>query len=238
VSADRTPTTNRRPNYLVAVAPFLWAVLILFHPMPGGDHPLDGIDDVVDRWLIVHVGQLILTPLLFLAVWRLLDGLSSVAATISRCALVVWTVFFSAYDAIQGIATGLLVRHADGLPQAEQNVISEALDYLVLESRLAGDISAVQMVAGAAWLTVAIGAAVALHKARAGTAIVALTAASVVFAMHMAPAAIGLLALTGAVLLSERRRATLAADSTPDRSGDHTVQAATGEGSPQLQAPC
>ena len=91
-------------------------MLILFHPMPGGDNALDGIDDVVDRWLIVHVGQLILTPLLFLAVWRLLDGLSSAAATISRCALVVWTVFFSAYDAVQGIATGLLVRHADGVP--------------------------------------------------------------------------------------------------------------------------
>ena len=92
-------------------------MLILFHPMPGGDNTLDGIDDVVDRWLIVHVGQLILTPLLFLAVWRLLDGLTATAATVSRCALVVWTVFFSAYDAIQGIATGLLVQHADTVPQ-------------------------------------------------------------------------------------------------------------------------
>ena len=118
MSAEPTPTTNRRPNYLFAAAPLLWAVLILFHPMPGGDSTLDGIDDVVDRWLIVHVGQLILTPLLFLAVWRLLDGLTSTAATISRCALVVWTVFFSAYDAVQGIATGLLVRHADGVPRS------------------------------------------------------------------------------------------------------------------------
>jgi hypothetical protein len=207
MSADRTPTTTRRPNYLFAVAPLLWAVLVLFHPMPGGANTLDGIDGVVDRWLIVHVGQLILTPLLFLAVWRLTNGLSSAAATISRCALVVWTVFFSAYDAVQGIATGLLVRHADGLPEAQQIVIAEALDYLVLDSRLAGDISAVQMVAGAAWLTVAIGAAVALHQARAGTAVVALTAASVVFSMHMAPAAIGLLALAGAVMLREQQAA-------------------------------
>ena len=116
MSAEPTQGTNRRPNYLFAVAPFLWAVLILFHPMPGGDSTLEGIDDVVDRWLIVHVGQLILTPLLFLAVWRLVDGLTSTAATISRCGLVVWTVFFSAYDAVQGIATGLLVRHAEGAP--------------------------------------------------------------------------------------------------------------------------
>ena len=67
------------------------------------------------------------------------------------------------------------------------------------------------MVAGAAWLTVAIGAAIALHQARAGTAIVALTAVSVVFSMHMAPAAIGLLALTAAVAIRERQRASTTA---------------------------
>jgi hypothetical protein len=215
MSAEPTVSANRRPNYLVAVAPLLWAVLILFHPMPGGDSTLEGIDDVVDRWLIVHVGQLILTPLLFLAVWRLLDGLTTPAATISRCGLVVWTVFFSAYDAVQGIATGLLVRHAQGVPSSQQDAIAEALDYLVLDSRLAGDISAIQMVAGAAWLTVAIGAAIALHQARAGAGIVALAAVSVVFSMHMAPAAIGLFALAAAVALRERQRAGTSAVSSP-----------------------
>ena len=211
MSTEVTTSANRRPNYLLAIAPLLWAVLILFHPMPGGDNSLDGIDDVVDRWLIVHIGQLILTPLLFLSVWRLLDGLTSRAATISRCALVVWTVFFSAYDAVQGIATGLLVQHADGATEQHRNAIADALDYLVLDSRLAGDISAIQLVAGAAWLTVAIGAAIALHQARAGTAIIALTALSVLFSMHMAPAAIGLLALTAAGAIRERQRASTTA---------------------------
>ena len=32
MSTEPTPGTNRRPNYLVAAAPMLWAVLILFHP--------------------------------------------------------------------------------------------------------------------------------------------------------------------------------------------------------------
>ena len=68
-------------RYLVYAGPLVWAVLIVFHPNPGGDSPYEGISDVVDRWLFVHVGQLILTPFLFLAVWRLLDGLSSAAAT-------------------------------------------------------------------------------------------------------------------------------------------------------------
>jgi hypothetical protein len=83
-------------RYLVYAGPLVWAALIVLHPSPGGDSPYEGISDVVDRWLVVHVGQLILTPFLFLAVWRLLDGHSSAAATVSRAALVVWTVFFSA----------------------------------------------------------------------------------------------------------------------------------------------
>jgi drug/metabolite transporter (DMT)-like permease len=99
-------------RFLVYAGPLLWAVLIVFHPNPGGDSSYEGIADVVDRWLFVHVGQLILTPFLFLAVWRLLDGLSSAAATVSRAALVVWTVFFSAYDSVQGIARWGLRRKA------------------------------------------------------------------------------------------------------------------------------
>jgi hypothetical protein len=191
---------------LIVAGPLLWAVLILFHPMPGGDSTYDGINDVVNRWLIVHVGQLILTPLLFLAVWRLLDGLASPAATVSRCALVVWTVFFSAYDAVQGIATGVLVRHNNSLAGAEQDAVAGALDYLVQDSRLAGDISALQLVTGAAWLTVAIAAAVALHQANAGRVVVVSACISTVFSAHVTPAAIGLLALFIACVLRERQR--------------------------------
>jgi hypothetical protein len=149
-----------------------------------------------------------LTPFLFLAVWRLLDGLSSAAATISRAALVVWTVFFSAYDSIQGIATGILIRWANDLEGAEQAAVARAIEFVVEDSQLAGNISAIALVAGAAWLTVAIGAAVALHKAGAGKAIVVAACLSVVVAAHSAPAAIGFVALFLAGVLRERQRTT------------------------------
>src|SRR5918995_2972566 len=180
---------------LVFAGPLLWALLILFHPNPGEGTAYDAIKDVVDRWLFVHVGQLILTPLLFLAVWRLLDGLSSAAARVSRAALVVWTVFFSAYDSIQGVATGVLVRHANGLAGVERDGVAGAIEFLVEDSQLAGGVSAVWVVAAASWAIVAIAAAVALHKAGAGKAAVAATCLSIVFAVHVAPAAIGLVAL-------------------------------------------
>jgi hypothetical protein len=191
---------------LFLAGPLLWAVLVVFHPNPGEAGPYEEIKDVVDRWLLVHVGQLILTPLLFLAVWRLLDGLSSAAATVSRAALVVWTVFFSAYDSIQGVATGVLIRHANGLAGEERDGFARAIDFLVEDSQLAGGVSAVWVVAAASWAVVAIGAAVALHRAGAGKAVAAAALVSAVFAVHVAPAAIGLAALFLAGVLRERQR--------------------------------
>lgn len=151
-----------------------------------------------------------MTPFLFLAVWRLLDDLSSTAARVSRAALVVCTVFFTAYDSIQGVATGILIRRANDLAGEEQAAVGRAIDFLVADSQLAGNISAIGLVAGAAWLTVAIAAAIALHKARAGRAVVVATSLSVLVAVHTAPAAIGFLALFLAGILRERQRTTSA----------------------------
>lgn len=191
---------------LVFAGPLLWALLVLFHPNPAEGGPYEEIKDVVDRWLFVHVGQLILTPLLFLAVWRLLDGLSSTAARVSRAALVVWTVFFSAYDTVQGVATGILIRHATSLAGEEQAAVARAIDFVVNDSELAGNVSAVWVVATVAWVVVAIGAGVALHKAGAGQFVVAAACVSAAFAMHVAPAAIGLVALSLAGVIRERER--------------------------------
>ncbi|HEY5875198.1 MAG TPA: hypothetical protein VIT64_07860, partial [Ilumatobacteraceae bacterium] len=71
---------------------------------------------------------------------------------------------------------------------------------------LAGNVSFIGIVAGGAWLTVSIAAALALHQASAGRAIVVATAVSTVFAMHVTPAAIGLLALCVAGILRDRQR--------------------------------
>lgn len=204
---DKARTGVSIRSLLFLVGPLLWAILVLFHPSPADPSPYEAISGVVDRWLAVHVGQLVLAPLVFLAVWRLLADLHSVAATISRAALVVWAVFFSAYDSVQGIATGLLVRYAGGLAEEQQAAVSGAIKYLVDDSQLGGNISVLMLFGQGSWLVVAIAAAVALHKGGAGRAIVALTCLSVIFAMHTAPAAAGMLALFFAGLLREHQRA-------------------------------
>lgn len=194
-------------SLLFFVGPLLWAILIVFHPNPTDPSPYEGIKDVVDRWLVIHVGQLVLAPLVFLAVWRLLAGIHSVAATVSRAALVVWAVFFSSYDSVQGIATGLLVRYTSGVGAEEQTALAGGLAYLVEDSQLGGNISMLMLFGQGSWLVVAIAGAIALHKAGAGRAIVALTCLSVLVAMHTAPAAAGMLALFSAGVLRERQKA-------------------------------
>lgn len=202
-SALPRPTVGR---LLVFTIPLVWAALLLFHPNPEAG-PFEAIRDVVDRWLFVHVGQLVLTPLLVYAVWRLLDGIPSRAASVSRAAAVVWAAFFTAYDSIQGIATGVLIRYADGdLAGAEQAGVARALDYLVSDSVLAGNISAIGLAGNAAWIAVAIGAAVALHKAGVGKWAVIAACLSTLFVIHTAPAGIGLVALAIAGVLRELRR--------------------------------
>jgi hypothetical protein len=85
-------------------------------------------------------------------------------------------------------------------------VIARALDYVVTDSLLAGNISFLGLVAGGAWLTTAIAAAVALHQARAGKAVVVALCLATISAVHVAPAAFGLAALAVAGLLRELQR--------------------------------
>ena len=202
---------------LVVLVPLAWAVLLLFHPNPEGG-PFEGVRDVVDRWLVVHVGQLLLTPLLVLVVWRLLDGFHWRAATVSRGASVVWAVFFTAYDSIQGIATGLLIRFADrDLAGEEQAGLARALDYLVSDSRLAGNISVIGLIGNVAWVTVAIGAAICLHRAGTGRWAVIAACVSALFVLHTAPAGIGLVALAIAGVLRERQKADSRSSESDER---------------------
>ena len=204
----------RKAILVLLAAPLLWLVPAALHPM--GD-PYAGIADETDRWLFVHIAQLVLTPFLGALVWMLLAGLESAAARVARAAVVLWLVFFSAFDAIAGIATGVLSRHANSLAGEEREGVVSAIDYLFDDSVLAGGgFSVLGNLGQGSWMVVAIAAAVALHKARAPRAAVIAMSLSVLFAAHGGiVAALGLVALLVAGHLIRRWRS---AATTPSRS--------------------
>ena len=74
-----------------------------------------------------HIVQLPLIGLMVLAVYLLTDGLEGRAVTVSRWAIGVFAVFFSAYDAAAGIATGYALRAAQGLSAEGQEAVHGAV---------------------------------------------------------------------------------------------------------------
>jgi hypothetical protein len=181
---------------VVLAAPLLWVVVAFLHPT---DEPYEGIADEANRWVFVHVAQLVLTPFLAAGVWMLLGGIQSVSAGIARAVLAFWMVFFSAFDAVAGVGTGVLTRHANSLTGEAQAGVVAAIEFLWDDSQLAG---AGFYLGQGSWVVLAIAATVALYQARASRVVVAATFVSVLFATHAGPAAaVGLVALFVAELL-------------------------------------
>src|SRR5688572_8490128 len=194
-----------KAQFALLAAPLLWLLPAILHPM--GD-PYEGMADEIDMWIFVHVFQLVLVPFLAAGVWMLLSGLQSGAALVARVALVVWMVFFSAFDAIAGIATGVLARHAHSLSGDDQEGVISAVNFLFNDSQLAGGgFSVLGNIGHFSWVVLAIAATVALYKAGSSRLVVGAMLLSVLFASHAGPgAAAGLVALFVAEFLTFRKR--------------------------------
>jgi hypothetical protein len=104
--------------------PLALAILEIFHPQPGG------VGEAVEQggWFMwFHIIQVPLIGLIALAVYLLTEGLEGRAVMVSRWAIGVFAVFFSAYDAAAGIGTGYALRNAQGLPAGAQEAVHEAV---------------------------------------------------------------------------------------------------------------
>jgi hypothetical protein len=211
VSSVASSSRPRSLEFVALAAPLLWVVLTLIHPGGVGNEPApyEGIADDANKWIFVHFGQLVLTPLVAVGVWMLLDGIHSIAATVARASLVVWMVFFSAFDAIAGIAVGVLTRYANSLAGEERQAVIGAIDFLFQDSKFAGgnNFSLMGDLGHFSWVVLVIAATVALWRAGASRLVVGATLLAGLFATHAGyMAAVGLIALFVAELLTVRAR--------------------------------
>jgi hypothetical protein len=141
-----TVASSQRPRpleFVALAATLLWVALALLHPGGIGNEPApyEGIADDANKWIFVHFSQLVLTPFVAVGMWMLLDGTQSIAATVARASLVIWMVFFSAFDAVAGIAVGVLTRYANSLAGEEQQAVIGAIDFLFQDSKFAAAIT-------------------------------------------------------------------------------------------------
>ena len=117
-------------------APLALAIQEIFHP----ERP-NSASEAVEQgvWFMwFHFIQVPLIGLIALAVYLLTEGLEGRAVMVSRWAIAVFAVFFSAYDAAAGIGTGYALRNAQGLSAGAQEAIYEAVKDMPVLSLIFG----------------------------------------------------------------------------------------------------
>ncbi len=200
----------------------------LTNPADDGDTIFIQLRDQADLFIVVHLVQLVVFGLLALVVWRLLDELRRPAATVSRVALLVFVVFYTAFDSVAGIAVGVLVHEGHGLSSAEQGGASSLLE-AYQDSWIAGELNILAGLGTIAWLIALFAAAAALRRTGAGILTGGcMILAGVVFSIgHPAPfGPIGMAFLLIAIWRLEATRRTKATEPT----SDHPIRSSVAEG--------
>ena len=105
--------------------PLLLAGLEILHPNP--DFNAQALMAQSTWFAAFHVIQLVLVGLVALSVILLADRFGQVQAWSLRLGVGVFLVFFSAYDAVAGIGTGLAMRGAQDLSTAQQQGVFEVV---------------------------------------------------------------------------------------------------------------
>src|ERR671919_2238233 len=117
------PAAARR--VLLLAPPLALAALEIIHPQP--DENVQALMDASTWFAGFHVIQLALTGLVGLSVLMLADSFGRASAWVTRLGVGVFLVFFSAYDAVAGIGTGLAMRSARDLSAVQQEGVFDVV---------------------------------------------------------------------------------------------------------------
>jgi hypothetical protein len=195
------PETLRR---VLLLPPLVFAAFAGLHPRP--DVEIQAVMDVATWFAAFHAIQLVLLGLVALSVLLLADEFGAAGAWTTRLGIGVFVLFFSAYDAVAGIATGLAMRSARDLSPAEQNGVWETVkDWPGFDP----PVFALNIVGTLGWVVALVGVALAARRAEAPRAQWILIALAGLFLMGGHPFPAGTIAfgcLFIAALLHERRR--------------------------------
>jgi hypothetical protein len=160
------PHLSRGETAFVLGVPVAWAVLLLFHPSGEGTDIYADLKDNVTEMLVVHVGMVVFIPLMAVAIFLLLRGIESRAAQVSRIALLPFVVFYLTWEALQGIANGLLAEQVNQLPVADQEIGATLIQDFA-ETPLVRDFGVLSILGAVALVVATIALGIALRNAGA-----------------------------------------------------------------------
>jgi hypothetical protein len=175
---------SRAEVWLLIGVPLAWAVLLLFHPTGDGDDFYPVVADETTAWLIVHVGTLIFVPAMAAVIYLLLRDVDGAAARVARIALVPFLIFYTAFEVLVGIGTGLFVEQVKDLPAAERADSIEVIE----DFTGSGLIQIFELLGTGSFLIAMIATGIALRGAGAPVAVTALLIlAAIPIAWHVPP---------------------------------------------------
>jgi hypothetical protein len=147
---------------------------------------------------------LVFIGLMGVALYLLIRDLPGKAATLSRLAIGPFVLFYGAWEAVIGLATGALVQHANDAPAGERPALSDAIQSLQ-DNVIVGDPGVVAGIGALAWIVAVIAAAVAVRRAGALALATVLLGLSVIVVSHPPPIGpAGLACFAAAVLVLYR----------------------------------
>ena len=200
-----SPARFTRPwlAFVIGV-PLAWAVLLWFHPDVNPDDVYGSLQDDVTAYLVVHVGTLVFIGLMGAALYVVVRGMPGTAAKVSRLAIGPFVLLYGAWEAVIGIAIGVMVEHGNDAPLGQRPAVAETIQS-VGSSGIIGDAGIVGIAGSLAWAVAVIAAAVAYRNAGAPTLAWVLLGLSALVASHPPPIGpIGLVFFVGAVALLAR----------------------------------
>jgi hypothetical protein len=156
----RTPVADEQETWLRRGFLFLGVVGYF---VIGVIHPADlEVGDETALYLAIHLVQPVFILLLAWGIWLLVKDLPGRAAQIARVAIVPYAIVYAIFDAVAGIATGIVVREANSLSSAEGAAVQRVFDD---SDGLTEALSAGFYVAGGlTWFIMAFAAALAVKQ--------------------------------------------------------------------------
>jgi hypothetical protein len=112
---------------ILLCTPLILGVLELGHPLLDRMNPIKMLAPISTWWIVLHLLLIPLFALMGYAIYLLIRDMQSPAATICRYATVVYIAFAIGYDALVGLASGVLVNNAGTLTHAQQSILEEAM---------------------------------------------------------------------------------------------------------------
>ncbi|CAN5633119.1 hypothetical protein BH24ACT22_BH24ACT22_11250 [soil metagenome] len=138
-------------------------LLELFHARNLEPTVYQALSFGVNRWLVVHVMQLVFIGFMGLAIYLLVEGYSWPGAMVCRVSAGVFALFYGAFDVLAGIAPGILIKSANDATE-DQLPGFEAASQALFESAELGGFAFLKVIGETGWFVAVMAAVVVLSR--------------------------------------------------------------------------